>query len=210
MRIHWLSVPLLLGGLTLSAAAEQPAAPKAPPPDEALSSIALAINSPTSWLLGGGFSYAASAYAGLSRHHALRGNFALYTDSISLRPLDSVHGQIVDGGIAWVWYPRKLWDGFTFEAGALVRDRDTLHWPEMSDKTETDSTTISGRAMIGWSWLITRRAFIAIAAGISVGREFGSETITPDSYSAMPTTRSVNRTQIDGEGYLRIGYTFSR
>ena len=63
-----------------------------------------------------------------------------------------------------------------------------------------------GRALVGWSWLIHQRAFIAIAAGLSVGNESGNDTTTPDR---MPTiTKPVHRTRNDGEGYIRLGIVF--
>jgi hypothetical protein len=62
--------------------------------------------------------------------------------------------------------------------------------------------------MVGWSWMIRRRVFIAIAVGASIQRESGRDTITPDGIMPMSTTKSIERTRIDEEGYLRVGFAF--
>jgi hypothetical protein len=181
--------------------------------------IALAVNSPVGWT-GDSFvdSFAASAYIALDQHHALRGNLAFFESSGGLSSFASVvmggdsssSGRIRDAGAAWVWYPDRLWDGFTFEAGVLLRERRTEHAPEFADTIDTESTTYAGRAMIGWSWLLGGRVFLAIAVGLSAGREIGLETITPDVIGPMrmETTRPIDRMQVDGEGYLRFGFAF--
>lgn len=175
--------------------------------------VALGVNTPVGWLTG---SFAASLYVGLGRHHAVRGNFARYQDlgitaeaviqTVQFRGSPSHSGDFTDFGISWVWYPRRLWQGFMVEAGALRRDRDTKIRQEADDTIETRSTAYAGRAMIGWSWLVRRHLFIALGAGASMGYESGHETITPDKIQPMPTTQAIGRTRIDGEAYLRIGF----
>jgi hypothetical protein len=96
------------------------------------------------------------------------------------------------------------------EAGVLQRARDTGYQAELEDGIKTKSTTWAGRAMVGWSWLIGRHVFVALAMGASAGRETGQETIIPDLPTKMSTTRSVQRMQIDGEAYLRIGLAIGR
>jgi hypothetical protein len=191
--------------------ADPPEGAAKPPPVE--HRFAIAVSSPLGWLTK---SFAASAYVALDRHHALRGNVAFYPNTggplaivARLEGGTSHSGRFRDAGAAWVWYPRRAWDGFTFEAGVLARERNTRRAAEFDDITKVASITYAGRAMIGWSWLFRDRVFLSIAAGLSVGRETGTETITPDDGSAtMTTTRPLDRMQVDGEAYLRIGLAF--
>lgn len=189
---------------------------------QSMPDVALSVSSPLGW---GGWlgapSLAGSAYVGITAHHALRLNVARYGYSGG-SPVAAVGGVLVlfaagdgdetersgtttDVGIGWVWYPRCLWRGFTLEAGALMRMRDTR---ETYDNTrlETNTTSYGGRALVGWSWSITRHVFLAIATGTSVGHETGWETTT-NGYPPMATTRAVSRVNVDGEGYFRIGIT---
>lgn len=179
--------------------------------------VAIALSSPLGWRGG---SFGGSMYVALDRHHALRGNVAFFENSGGLALIASLQagvghsaaGRIRDAGAAWVWYPRRLWDGFTFEAGVLVRERKTWREPEFEDITRTASITYAGRAQIGWSWLLGERVFVSIAGGLSAGRETGTESIISDDLvrAPMKTTRQLDRLQIDGEGYLRFGFAFGQ
>jgi hypothetical protein len=104
--------------------------------------------------------------------------------------------------------------GFLAEIGALRRDRDTLAQAGYEESRATKSTTYAGRAMIGWSWLFARHLFVTAAVGLSVGQETGTETVTTGHpiLGPMPetTTTSLDRRQIDGEAYLRIGFALGR
>jgi hypothetical protein len=182
--------------------------------------IALGVNTPFGWYGG---SFGASLSIGLGGHHAVRGNIARYEDAMS--PLKFVataaaggdfashSGPVSDYGVSWVWYPRQLWSGFLLEAGALLRGRDTLVRLE-DENHKTRSTTYAARGMIGWSWVFARHLFVAAAVGLSVGRETGTETFTLDFNipGSMPKSRmaSIDRRQIDGEAYLRIGFALGR
>lgn len=176
--------------------------------------IAFGVSSPQGWLHR---SFGGSAYIALGPHHALRGNLAYYENAEPLLSVLAIAlggdiashtGRINDAGAALVWYPRRVWDGFTLEAGVLRRGRRTRVEAEFADVIKTRSTTYAGRAMIGWSWLYAGRVFIAISAGVSVGREVGEETAFPEFPSGMSTTTSVTRPQVDAESYLRIGFAF--
>jgi hypothetical protein len=148
----------------------------------------------------------------------VRANVAWYDNSASLADeLGSAlggdgttnTGRIGDYGIGWIWYPRRRWEGFTLEAGALRRDRAARRQYDEDLVVKTRSTTYAGRAMIGWSWLLTRHTYVAVAVGLSAGREAGTERTVPVGYSSqMPTTTEVERLQVDGEGYLRLGFAF--
>jgi hypothetical protein len=179
--------------------------------------VAVGVSSPLGWPYG---TFGASVYVGFGDHIAVRGNLAWYESDESLLEgataaladgdVGSYSGSFRDAGLAAIWYPRKLWSGLTLEAGVLQRARDTGYQPELADGVKTKSTTYAGRAMIGWSWPIGRYVFVAIAIGLSAGTETGQETIIPDNPTKMPTTRPVQRTQVDGEGYFRIGLALGR
>ncbi len=175
--------------------------------------IALAVSSPVGWLRG---TLGASVYVAPSAHSAIRANFSRYdAESLLLSVLASFenaphHGTITDLGIGWSWYPRRPWDGFLLELGVNRRERETWIRPESEDRVDTTSTTYAGRALIGWSWMITRHTFLAIAVGASAGREKGRDKITPEFPREMPTTQAVDRTQVEFESYWRVGMVFGR
>lgn len=191
------------------------AAPAAPP----LRRFAIALNAPFSWIEGRAI--AASVYAGINENVAIRANVASYAagppmigDVFALASGDdgdeAEHdGRVLDLGVGVVHYSRGLWDGFTFEAGALRRARDTSVSDSFATayKTSTDTTTYAGRVMIGWSWLIDKRAFIALAIGGSLGVETGDET-TEDERGQMRKVQGVDRVDAAFESYLRLGAAF--
>lgn len=188
--------------------------------------FSLGVSSPTGWLRGllvGHSSVGASLSVGLDRHHAIRANVSRY-DAFEVLPIlfavarlqDSLAtGRILDASLGWVYYPRRLWDGLMFEAGVLRRDRDVQEIRALFDDTSVaiESVTYAGRASLGWSWRVTRHAFIAAAVGVSVGRERGERTTTErdmDFPDDRVTTSRVARLQADPELYLRFGFTFGR
>lgn len=204
---------LIVVGLAAPARAETPS-PAAARSNEL--PVALGVSSPVGWFFD---SLGVSAYVGLGRSSAVRANYAAYDHRFSLdEPLASHRGRIRDYGIGGVWYAKGLWEGLMLDAGALRRDRDIVVGATY-ETTETRSTTYAGRVMIGWSWLLEKRVFLAIAAGLSVGRETGEETITPeDPFDGWRTTpdgsrtapQRVDRLQVDFETYLRFGIAFGR
>lgn len=181
--------------------------------------FAFAANLPIGWV--DAKSIGASAYVGVSDRVAIRLNVASYkyggwkTQEIiggllsGDGPDGSIGGRITDVGVGIVHYSRGLWDGFTVEAGALRRARDTFSRDAYaSDEfVDTDTATYAGRALFGWSFLIKNRVFIAAAAGVSAGLESGSEVVQKTS-GAMMTTRPVDRADVSLEGYLRVGGAF--
>lgn len=183
--------------------------------------IALAVNSPLGWI--GGHSLGASAYLAVTDRHVLRANVARYdygpnlgTELIGLAAggdgsEGSYEGHTTDAGLSWMLFPRALWDGFTVELGALVRARDTSVYDEYAPVpfVATDTRTVSGRGLIGWSWLVGGRAFLSLQVGGSVGYELGTETT--DGYDfddQMPATTNVRRTRASGEAIIRLGIPF--
>ncbi len=172
--------------------------------------FALGVNSPTGWLRG---SFGASLSMGLDRHHAVRASVARYDPEPLLLVLITqgesapIGGAILDLGLGWVYYPRRLWDGFMLEAGALRRARAVRVLGFYGD-TATRSVTYGGRATVGWSWPITRYGFVSAAVGISVGRETGEETFTPEVN--MSTITALDRVQVAPEVHVRFGFRFGR
>ena len=179
--------------------------------------IALGVSAPWGWFAD---RFGISGYVGIDAHSALRANLARYGESKSFIDYGSLFvgaespsraGRIADYGLAWVWYPRGLWDGFTFEAGLLRRDRDTSERSETHTVVHTSSTTYAARAMLGWSWRIAGYTYLAVAVGLSAGRESGTEQVVPGFLSDdMAATGPIARLQVDGEGYFRFGFAFGR
>lgn len=209
-----LAALIAVAGIADLVRAESPAEPAAAVENHRLGSFAVGVNSPVGWVQPEMRSIGASLYLGLSEHSAVRSNFAHYENPVSLRSLWQASsfgetfepaGTFTDAGLAWVWYPRRLWRGPTFELGALWRHRDTISRAGFPDETRTDSNMYGGRALAGWSWLVTRHVFVAIAVGGSLGYESGRATL-PE----MATARRVSRAQLDGEGYFRIGFAYGR
>ncbi len=181
--------------------------------------FALAVNLPLGWI--GGRSVSGSFYAGISNTDAIRVNVASYANTASVvgELIDAAlggdgeeatrSGRTLDLGVGLVHYSRALWDGFTLEAGALRRARNIGITSEFASsyRVSTDTTTYAGRALIGWSWLIQKRVFVAAAVGGSAGIETGTENSENDRGEMMKTTK-VDRSDVSFEGYLRFGGAF--
>ncbi|MBX3157028.1 MAG: hypothetical protein KF773_13720 [Deltaproteobacteria bacterium] len=179
--------------------------------------IAVGVNSPYSWLKEGDKGIGVSFYVGLSRHLALRGNYARYAeDGPTLGIIGEImggdaatyDGTIADWGASLVYYPRALWSGPTLELGALRRKRDTSVRGE-DERVATNTTGYGARGMVGWSWRFAEVMYVGIAMGLSVGRERGFEDRTPD-LATMSTRSDVRGTKVETEGYLRFGFAFGR
>jgi len=174
--------------------------------------VALGVNSPFSWR--NGEAVGGSLYLGFGDHHAIRVNGARYDYRPPLFPgplaedAPSYSGHTSDIGLGWVYYPRRSWSGVTLELGVLRRARDhRLVESEDPNVLATRTTTYAGRAMVGWTWLIARHAFVAVSAGISVGHESGTET-TERYPDFMKVRTQVSREDVTGEGLLRLGVTW--
>jgi hypothetical protein len=194
-------------GVSVSAHAEQ----LAPQPDRD-PLVLLGVNQPILWHTG---ILAASAYVRVASHLAVRANAARYDGAES--PLDFINnlrrgggygraGRTFDLGIAGVWYPRRVGEGPMLELGALRRKRNIDVRTDTGETITTRSMEYAGRVMVGWTWR-SQHLFLAVAAGLSVGREDGKDTLTSDHSGATMTT-PVRRQQVDGETYLRVGWVF--
>ena len=195
------------------------AAPAEPP------QFALAVNSPFSWMLsretdGPKLAFAASAYVGIGRHQAVRVNVASYeVDPWALLLADgfvaaaggdpgecSRGGHARDVGVGWMYFLRERWRGPSFELGVLGRERQTSQclspFPDgfTTNEVTTSTTTIAARGLVGWSWLVADQLYLSLAAGGSVGVEWGTET--PD------VTSRVLRSDLEPEIFARLGWVF--
>jgi hypothetical protein len=208
-------VALVLATTAMLAASIAAADTKVPP-------IAIAVNAPSSW--ADGSAYAGTGYVGLGKRHGVRINLASYAYTDTMPGLVAAlgangietdySGRIRDVSVGWQYFSRRLWDGWSIELDALVRSRDTRldesFWA--SSIRDHDTTTYAGRLMVGRSWLIADRVFIALSLGLSRGLEKGTETTwRVDDVGNMTTefsTKRVNRDVVSGEGFLRFGVAF--
>jgi hypothetical protein len=96
--------------------------------------IAIAVNPPFGW--SDARALGASIFVGLTPHQTLRLNAAtwsyynnpaagLIAGGAESDGSDGVfRGRTTDVGVGWQYYPRRAWDGFFTELGALYRRRD--------------------------------------------------------------------------------------
>jgi hypothetical protein len=181
--------------------------------------MAIAVNSPLGWI--GGASVAGSLYARVASHQALRFNVASYEydtfggNVVGALTEDegSYDGRILDISAGWMYFPRRIWDGPTLEAGVLHRSGATKVRDEFAEYeiVERDTQLFAARALAGWSWHIADRVMVSFAAGASMGYESGYETDTKMSYgSTVPMKHDVGQWKPGFEGYLRFGFTFGQ
>jgi len=148
--------------------------------------LVLGVNPPIGWLLRlakvQSDSSDAALAVGLTRHQAIRANISQHEGfevlpfllaAVNLRGTPPL-GSFGDVRIGWVYYPRRLWDGFMLEGGVLRRQRDVRESSGPGKGTRIQSVTYGGRATVGWSWPITTQLFVSTAAGVSVGWESGT------------------------------------
>lgn len=181
--------------------------------------IAISTNAPFMWP----HSVSGSLAVGFKTHHAIRANVASYENGGDIGVLigdlffdgdgsdATAKGRNLDVGLSYMVYPRRHWDGFFVEAGALVRRKhkdvtDEFASPEI---VITDTTTFAARGHIGWSWLVGNHVFIQFAIGASTGHETGRETTGSVLYpERMMETHDVSRPATSAEGFFRIGGAF--
>ncbi len=172
--------------------------------------LAVAVNLPIRW----NKSFGGSAYLGVSNHVAIRGNFATY-DDLRLAGIfnggydGGTDGRTYDAGAGVVYYPRRLWDGLTLEAGVLRRAADiTADGTRGGDEIIRTRTTMYGvRGLVGWSWLVKNHVFLSIAGGSALGYERGSEDWRWEHSDSM-MTKTISKTVTPLEGYIRVGGAF--
>ena len=179
--------------------------------------VVIAANLPFGWIDGNAI--AGSVYVGISPHQVLHGNvgtfrseYQPFATAIEILqhedPGEGVPvGRTTDLGVGWTYYPRRRFDGFSVELGVLARLRNQFVYDIDTPYTVTRTTTLAGRTLVGWTWLFRDRVFLSVSAGLSVGREGGTETVTHE-YNMMTMTSSVGRLDLEAEGYTRLGIAF--
>jgi hypothetical protein len=220
---------VVVGGSSTMAAAQPALVSAEAPPSSGADAVvsrleppltaAIAVNPPVGW---DGSAVAASAYLGVARHHALRLNVARYAHRANIAGEliaiadggdgDEAYriGSTFDIGIGYQYFPRRIYDGLSLEVGVLVRSVDHTTEDEFAspERMVTRGMGVAGRALIGWSWLVADRVFVATAAGAALGYFVGDETRTDTLFEGMETTGSYGRREVSVEGYVRIGFTW--
>ena len=203
----------VLGVLTQRAAAESP-----PSPDR---NIAFAVNAPLRWHQADA-SVGASAYVGFRHRYAIRLNVATYPHTgfpseayaalaYGLGGETAYGGRTTDVGVGAMLFPRRLWNGSSFEVGGLRRVIDVREVFLGEDVEERTGAGIVGRALVGWSWLMGNRVFVATGVGMSIGRYALREDayyVDPDR-PTMHNPRDVVIIEPQLEAYFRIGIAAS-
>jgi hypothetical protein len=176
----------------------------------------IATNLPLRWSdWSGGTSYALSGYVGIAAKQAIRINIASFKPSrapfedilMAFEPDSPPRGRITDVGVGYQYYPRRLFDGLTLEAGLFVRHIDVYVRQEWNDvEVDTDGNGVAARALVGWSWLMWQRLFISTAIGASAGRYAGTEHRA--RFDEPMTTTDFVRYHVDIEAFVRVGIAF--
>jgi hypothetical protein len=171
--------------------------------------------------------FAVSAWVGRDTHNAIRANVARYRGPLWLRVLAPVFsdgeedssvapdfGETTDLGLGWVYYPRRLLDGASVEAGVLCRfDRRRSYIDDQNAAAEDHHTNVySGRFLVGWTWRLSAAWFVAAAAGGALGYERGREKTYAgvDSHGDVSRSGPVSRVSVSLESYVRLGMAFGQ
>ena len=198
---------------------EQPSS--LPQPATADRTYAVAINEPIGWKSG--FAVAGSVYGRVAPHQAVRINAAMYdyNGNVPGELINSLAGgdgarntgRLIDVGAGWQYFPRRVFDGPTVEVGLLHRTLDTRvedEWDHPGDVSR-DGQEIAAHALLGWSWMIQNRVFIALAMGASKGYAYGTETTREMAFPTEPQTpmsHHFGEWTTGFESYLRFGVAF--
>jgi hypothetical protein len=182
--------------------------------------IGIGVNEPLGWVDAAAIG--ASAYLAIGTHQVIRANFATWNHAhsagygaattgwlVSADGSQYQGGRYTDGGVSWMYFPRKAFDGFSVELGVLARHRDTFDIDDFNQNYAVTSNRYAGRVLVGWSWLIRQRAFIAVQAGMSSGIERGTQTVTDTESPPMtypPTITKIDRLTTELEGMVRFGF----
>jgi hypothetical protein len=107
-----------------------------------------------------------------------------------------------------MYFPRKAYDGFSVELGALVRHDNSWDIDDFDQKLTNAANFYAARALVGWSWLFEDRAFISAQLGVSAGTEHGTltseDTVEPGVY--MPIITRVDQFHVSLEYNVRFGF----
>jgi hypothetical protein len=170
--------------------------------------------------------FAVSAWVGRDAHNAIRANVARYRGPLWLRVLAPIFsdgedgdvapdfGSTTDLGLGWVYYPRRLLDGVSVEAGVLCRfDRQRNYVDDQNASAEEHHTNAySGRFLVGWTWRLSEAWFLATAAGGALGYDRGREKAFAgvDDHGDVSRSRPVSRVSVSLESYVRLGMAFGQ
>ena len=173
-----------------------------------VATVGLAVNPPLRWF-GDSRAFGASLYVGFGGHHVVRGNLARYAYGDLGLGEATFDGTTTDVGASYLYFPRRAFDGFVVEAGALYRHEDGVAHGPFWDDTAEHTTFYGGRAMLGWSWLFAEHLFVSVQAGASVGHERGTiATYSTDVMDPVTKVTVVDGLAIVPEGMIRIGVAF--
>jgi hypothetical protein len=217
--MHHLVLLLFLAAITTATARAEQARPDNAPG----SPFALAVNV----LPVARDAFAVSAWIGHDAHHAIRANVARYRGPLWLRVLAPAFsdgeedsdvvpefGATTDLGLGWVYYPRRLLDGVSLEAGVLCRfDRRRSYVDDEGAAGEDHHTNAySARFLLGWTWRLSDAWFVATAVGSALGYERGRETTYAgvDSHGDVSRSGLVSRVSVSLESYVRLGMAFGQ
>src|SRR5262249_10319329 len=130
----------------------------------------------------------ASAYVGIGRRYALRLNVAEYEVDPWVTMLGDLRdiggGECTGGGrakgigIGAMSFGRERWPGWSVEPGLVGRALDTYQCLEESPPHDlvTHTPGVAARGLVGWNWPLFGQLYASVAAGASLGREWGTET----------------------------------
>jgi hypothetical protein len=189
--------------------------------------IAFASNVPFAWP----WSLAFSGWVGVDEHHAIRANYARYrgpvwafiagnfeSDGLEEGDVPPDFGHTTDLSVGWVYFPRRVLDGATLEAGALLRLnrlRDRIDSKNVA--SEEQFTNVYGvRGLAGWTWRVSDWWFIALSVGASAGYERGREKKfigygrNNGDFMEIIQAGRLSRVAWSGEAYLRVGLAFGQ
>ena len=183
--------------------------------------IAVGTNLPLEWPSR----FAASAWVGISPHQAIRASYArdgtldlgLGGDGPEEGDVPPNFGHTTDLSVGWVYFPRRVLDGATFELGALVRfdrRRNMVDGQNVADDEE-HTNLYGGRALVGWTWRMYN-VFITANVGGGLGYERGPEKkfvgydYTDPQHFDRTAITNVSRAAPSFESYLRIGLVFGQ
>lgn len=168
-----------------------------------------------------------SAYVGASKHHGFRFNVARYGDhkvnpgaKFLISVLDGGDdgdgrdGAYLDVGAGWMFFPRRLWDGFSLELGLVRRELHTRRQGETEQYVTRDSVKYAGRALVGWTWALRDNAvesyFVSVALGASYGPARGGGMYFDEHGSFVMQTAAYRFDHWEPafEGFVRAGFAF--
>ena len=183
----------------------------AAPTDASTVKLAVAINPPVRWFTDEK-AVAASLYVGAGEHHVIRGNVARYPYGALLDFGEAENaGDVTDLGASYMYFPRRAFDGFVVEAGAVYRQTEGVSRGPFFDDTTEKTSFIAGRGLVGWSWMLGSYVFTSVQVGASVGYERGMKSLCSSSCmneGADPMVTRVKELTFAPEGFMRIGVVF--